>query len=133
MKSKVKIIIAVSIVLLIAIVIIGININEDSKRKWSKYSELYKENEAGVYVSKDSDDVVSIVGNVPEDDERVVEYMASQGYIGGFEKVTLDVIGEGEMPEIVSEYHVDEWYEMTTQDGIIYAIIINDDIIIGTN
>lgn len=133
MKSKIKVVIPIIIIVILAIIIVGININGDSKRKWSKYSELHKENETDVYISKGISDTVTIVGSVAEDAERVVEYMATQGYVGGFEKMTLDTIGEGEIPEIVSEYNVDEWYEMTTQDGIVYAIIINDEIILSAN
>ena len=131
MKSKIKVVILIIIISLITIIIVGINISGDSKRKWSKYSELYNESETDVYVSKGSGDTVTIVGNVAEDSERVVEYMSTKGYIVVFEKMTLDTIGEGEVPEIVSEYNVDEWYEMTTQDGIVYAIIINDEIILS--
>lgn len=66
---------------------------------------------------------IYLYGNADEEETHVASMAAGLGYYGGIQKQTFEDVGEGDLPDILKEYPVSEWYVITTPVGIHYAVV----------
>lgn len=58
------------------------------------------------------------------------DYFREAGYTGGIDKISLDTIGEGYIPDVILNSGVSEWYTLSTPDGMVCGFFYEGNFVI---
>lgn len=99
-------------------------------KNWNSFEAYIKGEEKPVYTVIDEEEGTVAVYNTTDPTlSQIASYAAGRGWDGGISTHSMETVGEGEIPAIVTENNADTWYSISTEEGLHYMIITGEGII----